>query len=89
MEKNKFDILEDIGLSSEERKYFDTQNDVSDIIIKLIKRRIDLKMSQRDLAKKTGIKQPMIARIENFDAIPRLDTLVKIARALNLKIELS
>lgn len=46
-------------------------------------------MSQRDLAKKTGIKQPMIARIENFDTIPRLDTLVKISRALELKIELS
>lgn len=87
MGNNKFDLLEDIDLTSEEREYFDEQNDVSEIIIKLIKRRIDLKMTQRELAEKTGIKQPMIARIETFDSIPRLDTLVKIARELNLKID--
>ena len=43
-------------------------------------------MSQRDLAIKTGIKQPMIARIENGDSVPRIDTLIRIANELNLKI---
>lgn len=60
---------------------------VNEIIIQLITRRINLNMSQRDLAKRTGIKQPMIARIEKFDSIPRLDTIVKIAYALGMTIK--
>ena len=43
-------------------------------------------MSQRELAKKTCIKQPMIARIEKLESIPRLDTLIKILDALDLNI---
>ena len=60
---------------------------VNEIIIQLITRRINLNMSQRDLAKITGIKQPMIARIEKFDSIPRLDTIVKMACALGMAIK--
>ena len=45
-------------------------------------------MSQRELAKKTGIKQQMIARIEKMESIPRLYTLIKVLNALDLNIGL-
>lgn len=73
-------------LTLEEKEYFEIQKDVSNLIIHLIKRRLELNLSQRDLAKMTNIKQPMIARIESGDTIPRLDTLIRIIKALDLEL---
>ena len=87
MENKKFDLLENIKLTNEDKEYFKYSDMVNEIIIQLITRRINLNMSQRDLAKITGIKQPMIARIEKFDSIPRLDTIVKMACALGMAIK--
>ena len=42
--------------------------------------------SQRDLAKKTGIKQPQIARLEKGGQMPTIETLWKLADALNAKV---
>jgi len=86
--KNKELVFGDINLTAEEEEYFELQEQISHLLIKIIGRRIDLNMSQRDLAQKCGIKQPMIARIERMDAIPRIDTLIKICNALDLKIEI-
>lgn len=84
-----FDLLDGINLSDEDKKYYKDKRKVNNIIINIIKRRIDLGMSQRDLALKSGIKQPMIARIEKFDNIPRLDTLLKLLDALDLTLTIS
>lgn len=46
-------------------------------------------MSQRDLARQTGIKQPQIARLEKGDHLPTLDTLWRLLDALGARIELS
>lgn len=88
--KNEHSItnLLNLELTKEEKEYFELQEQVSHLLIEIIGRRIDLKMSQRDLAQKCEIKQPMIARIERMDAIPRIDTLIKICNALDLKIEI-
>ncbi len=45
-------------------------------------------MSQRDLARETGIKQPQIARLEKGDRLPTLDTLWRLLGALDARIEL-
>lgn len=86
MENKNFDLFENIDLTNEDKELFKYSNIVNEIIVQLISRRLDLKLSQRDLSEKTGIKQPMIARIEKFESVPRLDTLVRIATALGLKI---
>ena len=83
---NEYVLFDENALTVEERKYFEIQKDVSNLIIRLIKRRVELNLSQRELAKMTNIKQPMIARIESVDTIPRVDTLFKIIRALNLEL---
>ncbi len=61
---------------------------VSDIISELITIRKKKNVTQRDLAKMTGLKQSAIARIEKLHAIPRMDTIAKIANALNASIQL-
>lgn len=43
-------------------------------------------ISQRELGKLTGIKQPVIARIESGQATPRIDTLVKLLAPLGKTI---
>ena len=48
--------------------------------------REDKGLSQRDLARITGIKQPQIARIESGDYLPTLETLWKLADALKAKV---
>lgn len=84
--RNKLLVFGNLELTKEEEEYFDLQEQVSDLLIEIIGRRMDLNMSQRDLALKCGIKQPMIARIERMDATPRIDTLIKICNSLGLRI---
>lgn len=63
--------------------------DEIEIIGKLVDQRIRLKISQRELAELTKLSQSSIARIESLMVSPRLDTLVKIADALNMEIQLT
>ncbi len=53
----------------------------------LIEQRIKKKMTQEDVAKKTGMPQSTISRIEGLThGLPKLSTLKKIANALDSKI---
>lgn len=45
-------------------------------------------LSQQDLAKITGIKQPIISRMEQGITNPRLDTVIKIVEALGHELTL-
>lgn len=51
-----------------------------------IEARIAKKMSQKELAKRVGTKQPSIARIESGNSLPSLRLLKKIANALGTEI---
>ena len=61
-----------------------------ELIESIIKRRIELKMSQEELAAKVGTGQAAISRLERGNANPTLASLVEIAAALeaNLHVEL-
>ena len=64
-------------------------NDIEDqasIIGTVIEQRNALGLSQRDLAEMCGIPQSSVARIESFQTTPNLATLLKICRALGLKL---
>lgn len=45
-------------------------------------------MSQRELSSRTGLPQPKISNLESGSVDPRLSSLVALARALDLEIEL-
>jgi len=58
------------------------------IIADIIQIRQSTGISQQELEKRTGIKQPVIARMEKGTTTPRLDTVIKIADALGYKLTL-
>lgn len=60
-------------------------SEVNDILAKLVGRRIALGLTQSEVARRVGIKQPALARMENFAIIPRMDTLIKLSSVLGLK----
>ena len=49
-----------------------------DIIRATIKARQQANLSQSELSRKTGIKQPAIARVENGTHSPTISTLIKL-----------
>ena len=49
--------------------------------------RAEKKMTQRDLARASGLTQGAISRLENGDLNPKIDTLKSIAAALNMYVE--
>jgi len=52
------------------------------IISELIQARNENKISQRELERLSGIKQPVISRMEAGVTIPQLDTLLKVLAPL-------
>lgn len=63
-------------------------NQIVSLIMELVDEREANNLSQRDLAENMGIKQPALARFERIDVIPRLDTFLRLANALNFEIAL-
>lgn len=57
-----------------------------DIIDSLIEQRHNKGMTQKELAKASCLTQSVIARLESKKAIPQLDTLLKVANALDCNI---
>ena len=81
------DLLDQIEQEQpEEKKTIETARAVADIISEIIKVRTRKNISQRELSKMCGIRQSAIARMERLQAIPRLDTVARIAACLDIKI---
>ena len=72
--------------NSEAKEFFEISESVAEIIEALVDARISKGWSQRKLAELCGIKQSAIARMERFQVMPRLDTIIKIARKLDIQI---
>ena len=77
------------SISEEERRNMEEIEEVSSLVSSIIRRRQELGISQRDLAKRCGIPQSSIARIETLKTTPKLNTLVKLMQALNLKLQVA
>lgn len=58
----------------------------SGIIDSLITQRHNKGMTQKELAKASCLTQSVIARFESKKAMPQLDTLLKVASALDCNI---
>lgn len=59
-----------------------------DLIAQIIKTRKEKGMTQKDVADKAGLTQQMVSRIESREHLPNYRNLVKIADALDSKIQL-
>lgn len=60
---------------------------IIDTMAKLYAERVKNKVSQQELAKKIGMKQPQLAKLETLESVPTLRTLNRYARGLGLKLE--
>lgn len=81
-------MLENIkSRSMESRLTIDAAEKTIEIINKIVKARENLGLTQRDLAKKCGIQQPALARIETCKVIPKINTIIKLAEAVCVNIE--
>ncbi len=58
------------------------------VVSALIGERIKRKLTQAELAQKAGLKQPSLARVENGHVNPSLAMLSKLARALNMRLDI-
>lgn len=68
---------------------FEAQQPEYEAIRALIAARLERKMTQKELAKRTGIRQSNLSRIESGVCSPTIDTLARIAAGLGktLRIE--
>ena len=88
--KNTIDCLFDPSRFTleEERSAIEVSSKVADIILALIEERVKKGLTQQQLADKCGMKQSAIARMESIESIPRLDTIIRVATALEMTMDL-
>lgn len=64
-----------------------TESDLRvDLICALIKARNQQQITQKQLEELSGVRQPVIARIEKGKSIPQVDTLLKVLKPLGLTL---
>ena len=93
-EKNKVmidfqDILKKELKNPEFKKHYNESGKQLEIAYQILKLRKQRKISQAQLAKKIGTKQSNIARIEAGQQNFSIDTLEKIAEALNCELKVN
>jgi ribosome-binding protein aMBF1 (putative translation factor) len=91
--------LEDL-ISSEELHEESMQNDpeyraewertrfAHEVAMKVIAYRVEHNLSQTALARRLGMRQPHVSRLEAGDVTPSLDTLQRLSRELGMEFHL-
>jgi len=74
--------------ASAKRRSVRTQNQRTEFLVTLVSARIAKKLTQAKLAKKLGMQQSAIARIESGKSNPSLNTLLSLAVALEVNLVL-
>lgn len=66
-----------------------TNDIIIDVVHQIVEQRKKLGLSQRELAKQAGIKQPVLARLESFRSTPNLETIAKLLHPLGMKLSIT
>lgn len=83
------DILKEELKNPEFKKYYDEYGRQLEIAYQILKLRKKKKMSQLELAKRIGTKQSNIARLETGQQNFSINTLEKIAEALDCRLNIN
>lgn len=78
--KNPWDIFN--GVDEQTKEGFELSDILVDIACKIINYRLDNNMTQKDLANKLGIAQPMVSKLESGEYNPSVEFLFKISKKL-------
>ena len=84
---NFLDFKKELLKDSKERQEYERLKPKYDMIQGVIERRNELHLSQRELANLVGTQQSAIARLENGEHNSTVDTLLRVADALDLAVE--
>jgi ribosome-binding protein aMBF1 (putative translation factor) len=71
------------------RAEYETLGSEYELVKTIIRERINRGWSQTQLAEAIGSRQPVISRLEQGNGNPSLSTLQKIAKALDLSLQVS
>ncbi|STO91547.1 helix-turn-helix domain-containing protein [Fluoribacter dumoffii] len=79
-----------IKQDAEFAKHYEREQIINNIAVMIANARKERHMTQSELAKKIGSKQSVVSRLESGSSsfIPSLETLVKVADALNMRLTL-
>ena len=69
------EVKKDLNISPEQEAEIQLERDIIEATIAIRKKS---KLTQRDLSKKSGIQQPVIARIERYVNSPQTNTLIRL-----------
>jgi transcriptional regulator with XRE-family HTH domain len=64
-------------------------SECQDLMDKLVSRREELGVSQREMARRMGVSQPAVAQFELSSSNPTLSTIVRYANKLGVELQLS
>ena len=80
------DLLQDLQQDREFRTAWELVEPSITLAANVCRFRVERGWTQTDLAKEAGMRQPRIAEIESGNANPRLNTLARIAQALDVDV---
>lgn len=86
--KNWKEMKEDLLKNDSVKKEYETLRPQYELIEQVIKARIELGLTQAELAKKIGTKQSNISRFESGEYNPSIEFISKIAAGLNKTINI-
>lgn len=72
----------------EHQKEYHRQTPYHDLLLDIIRRRKELEITQQELADLSGMHQSQVSRIENAEHDPRLSTIIKLAEALGMRVDM-
>ena len=75
-------------LDIETRIYLQETESIASIVSIIVDRRKELGITQRKLAEMCGLSKSSVTRMESFETIPNLDTLLRIFQALHLRLSI-
>ncbi len=70
------------------KKLSDKNEPKFQLVRSLINARFKKNLSQKELAKRIGSRQPVISRLENMESHPTLSLLERISQALDTKLHI-
>ena len=83
------DYLQEQLKNPEFKKEWDDIQPEMEVIRTMMNIRIKKKMTQKDLAKKTGLQQADISRLENGTRNPSLKMLKRLANGMGMELKIS
>jgi len=86
--KNLQDLKQELLKNPRFREEYYKKDEDFDIAQKVMRARIEMGLTQKELAKRIGTKQPSIARVESGAYTPSLKLLRAVANALDVNLDI-